>query len=262
LSRFTRHAALGFRWLGCGGRLLWRNPWLFCGMGLCAAVIVSVLALIPLIGGSLIACVAPIMLASYYLTIDRVSKSSVPLPPRLRVAAMKQSPRELFSVFRDEKRIIPMVIVSLYCMVMSLVTNTFVWLIAGSAWTKPLASLGLAALLGVLAAIVFALAAYFLLAISVIYALPRAFLRGKPLFPEIPRSLKAGLHYLVALLTVLGVLLVPTLIGIVAARASLWLSYALPMLSNAVVLPLVFASLYCSYRTIFPSTPGGQRSSG
>jgi len=255
LSRFTRHAELGFRWLGCGWRILRRNPWSFGGMGLCVAVIVSVLALIPLIGGSLIAAAAPIVLASYFITIDRVSKSNVPLPSKLRLAAMKQSPRELLNVFRDEKRIIPMVIVSLYCMVVSLLTNTFVWLIAGSAWTKPVASLGLPALLGVLTAIVFALAVYFLLAISVIYALPRTFLRGKPLFPEIARSLKAGLHYLFALLTVCGVLLVPTLIGIAASPASLWISYALALVSNAVVLPLVAASLYCSYRTIFPSPP-------
>lgn len=259
MSRFTRHTKLGSRWLGCGWRLFLRNPWLLGGMGLCCAVVVSGLALIPLLGGSLIALLAPIVLASYYLVIDRVSRSSVPLPANLRLAAIKQSVRELFGVFHDEKRIVPMLVVSLYSMVASLLTNTFVWLVAGSAWTKPLASLNIAGLLAVCAAIFVALIVYFWLAISFVYALPRAFLRGKPLFPEIGRSVKVGAHYLFALLTVLGVLLAPILVGMTISLASVRLAYAAVLLANVVVLPLVACGLYCSYRSIFQPQPTAAR---
>ena len=84
------------------------------------------------------------------------------------------------------------------------------------------------------AAIVLALAIYFLLAAAIVYALPRTFLRGKPLVPELVRSLKIGVHYLFALVTVFAALLLPLLAACLASLASPWFGYALALLSNAV----------------------------
>jgi hypothetical protein len=49
----------------------------------------------------------------------------------------------------------------------------------------------------------------------------------------------------------LGVLLIPLLLGMIAASLSLWASYLLWLVIGSVTLPVVSASLYCSYRDIF-----------
>jgi hypothetical protein len=248
---------LGTQWLSCGWRLFLRNPWLLGGMGLCGSVLVAALWAIPLLGGPLIALLAPIVLASYYLAIDRVSKLSMPLPAILRRAAMLQSPRELFGVFRDERRIVPIAVVSLYCIFVSLLTNMLLWLVAGSSWTKSWTSLGALGWLAILAALLLALVLYFFLAASLVYALPRTFLRDKPLFPEIVRSVRAGMHYVFALSTLLALLLVPLLVAGVMSHSAWWMGYFVALLGNAVALPLVACALYCSYRTVFQSRAPG-----
>jgi hypothetical protein len=252
MSRFRKHTELGFRWLTCGWRLFLRNPWLLGGMGFCAAALISALALIPFLGGLLIALVAALLLASAYLAIDNVSRQKMSLPASLRLVAVKQSPRELISVFRNEQRVFPTVVTGLYSMVAALLIGVLVRLMAGSAWAKDWTSLGFVALSGVLAAWLLALCIYFLLAWSLIYALPLAFLQQEPLVPAIGRSFKTAARHAFGLSVVLGFLLVPILVGAIASLVSAWAAHALAFLVGAVVLPITAASLYCSYRTVFP----------
>lgn len=251
MARLQRHVQLGVRWLTCGQRLFARNPWLLGGMGLTTSVLITLLWALPLLGGPLIALMAPILLGSFSLAIERISKLNMPLPAVLRRAAFKQSPRELLLVFRDERRILPIAVVCLVSMFVSVLTNMTVWLIAGSAWTQSWISLGVSGWLSVIGAIVFALAVYFLLAAAMVYALPRTFLRDKALVPEVVRSLKASVHYVFALITVFAVLLLPLALGAVASLASPWLAYALALLVNALTLPLVACALFCSYLAVF-----------
>ena len=49
----------------------------------------------------------------------------------------------------------------------------------------------------------------------------------------------------------LGVLLIPLLLGMIAASLSLWAGYLLWLVIGSVTLPVVSASLFCSYRDIF-----------
>ena len=63
--------------------------------------------------------------------------------------------------------------------------------------------------------------------------------------------MKASRHFTVALLVLLGILLLPLLLGVIAASLSLWASYLLWLVIGSVPLPVVSASLYCSYRDIF-----------
>jgi hypothetical protein len=252
MSRIARHTRLGIQWLRCGAQLFQRNPWLLGGMGACCAAAMTLLWAIPLLGGPLIALLAPIMLASLILAIERVSKLSMPLPAILRVAALKQSPQELLIVFRHERRIMPMLVVSLCSIFASLIINVLVLQIAGGAWVKPWHGLGVMSLLLVAAAILVALILYYLLAASMIYALPRTFLRDKPLFPEMARSFRAGLHYRFALLPLLALLVAPLLLGVLATPVSALLAYLAGLIAYAVLLPLVACSLFCSYRSLFP----------
>jgi hypothetical protein len=255
LSRLTRHAALGARWLACGARLLRFNPWLLGGMGACAALLLAALWAIPLLGGPLIALLAPVFLASFLLAIERIDKLNMPLPPVLRRAALRESPRQLFAVLRHERRVLPIAAVSLACMASVLLTNMLVWLIAGAAWVRPWLALDARGLLAIAAALLLALVLYFLLAAAIVYALPRTFLRDKPLVPEVVRSFKAGVHYAMALATVLAPLVLVLPVSLALAPLSGAAAYAAAIVLYAPVLPLVACALYCSYRHVYRPRP-------
>lgn len=263
LERFWKHLRIGRRWLLNGGRLFMRNPWLLGGMGLTAAVVLAGLALIPLIGGLLIALVAPIMLASVYLSLDAIYRQNMILPAELRLPALKQSPRQLLAVFRDEQRVLPAATTSVLSVTTVLLIHLLVRLVAGEAWVANWSNLDHLTLFGVLALALLVFVLYILLAASLIYALPLTFLRDEPLLPSLRQSLKASRHFTVALLLPLGILLLPFFLSTIAASLSLWASYLLWLVIGSVTLPVVSASLYCSYRDIFIARdnwmPAGRR---
>jgi len=251
LERFWKHLRIGRRWLQNGWQLFMRNPWLLGGMGLMAALVLGVLGPIPLLGGLLIALVAPIMLSSVYLSLETVHRQNMVLPAKLRIPALKQSPRQLLCVFRDEKRVFPVMTASALSVTTVLVIHLLVQLMVGEAWVANWSNLDHLTLFGMLVVALLTFVLYVLLAASLIYALPLAFLRDEPLVPSLRQSLKASRHFTVALSVLLGVLLIPFLLGAVAASMSLWSGYLLWLVIGSVTLPVVSASLYCSYRDIF-----------
>ena len=250
MSRFKEQANVGFRWLTCGRRLFLRNPALLGGMGLCMALLITLLSLLPIIGGMLVAFVAPLLLASAYLTVDVVSKEKRPVV--LHKKAFKHSPRELVRVFRDEKRVIPVVVAGLFSMVTALFARVLIQVIAGSAWTKEWTGLSPIASAELVAALLLAVAVFFVAAWALIYALPLTFLQRRPLFPAMRRSFKTSLRLVSSLLVILGFVLLPLLIAAFVAVFSIPAAYFTAFLLGAAVLPLTATSLYCSYRTIFP----------
>lgn len=255
-SRLKTHSELGLRWLNCGWRQFRRNPWLLGGMGLCCSVLTTPLGLIPLVGAPIIALLAPIFVASTYLAIDAMTRQKLPLPAALRMTAVKQSPHELVGVFRNEDRIVPVLLLSLYSLTVVLAIDVLALLMTGNAWAKPWASLDMLALIAVAGAMLVVLAAHLCLAASLIYALPLAFLQDQPLIPAMRQSFGASMRYGVALLVVFAFLLTPSAVGAVASYVAIWAGIAIRLALAAVVWPIVAASLYCSYRTVFPpATP-------
>jgi hypothetical protein len=251
LERFWKHLRIGRRWLLNGWKLFMRNPWLLGGMGLTAAVVLGLLELIPLLGGLLIALAAPVMLSSVYLSLDTIYRHNKILPVELRLPALKQSPRQLLHVFRNEEWILPAVATSALSVTVVLLIHLLVRLVAGETWVANWSSLDFLTRLGMLAIGLFNLVCYVLLAAALIYALPLTFLRNEPLVPSLQESLKASRHFTVALLLLLGVLSLPFLLSVMAASLSLWAGYLLWLVIGSVTLPVVTAALYCSYHDIF-----------
>jgi hypothetical protein len=247
----ARQVELGRRWLKCGSRLFGRNPWLLGGMGVCAAVLLTLLSLIPLVGALVIALIAPILLASSYLAIDRVAQMKFVLPADLRRDAIRQSPRGLILVFRDEDHVVPTLVAGIFSLAVVLMTHLLIRVIAGSAWVAHWSTLDIGPMLLVLLAGLLVLVVYFLLAASLLYALPLAFLQDEALVPAIGRSFRASLQYALALLIVLAPLLLPSLLAGLASYITVWLAPFVWLLVVTVVLPLVATSVYCSYRTLF-----------
>ena len=263
MERFWKHLRIGRRWLLNGWQLFMRNPWLLGGMGLTSAAIIGILGLIPLVGGLLVALVAPIMLSSVYLSLETLYRQNMVLPARLRMPALKQSPRQLLDVFRDEKRVLPAATASTLSVTTVLLIQLLVRLMVGEAWVANWSNLDHLTLFGMLMVALFTIVLYVLLAASLIYALPLTFLRDEPLVPSLRQSLKASRHFTVALLVLLGVLLIPFLLSMVAASLSLWAGFLLWLVIGSVTLPVVSAGLYCSYHDIFTAkydwTPADRR---
>lgn len=251
MERIQRHAALGWRWIRCGWRLFQRNPWLLGGMGLCCALLFVALAHIPLAGGPFVALLAPSAVASFYIAIDGVSKQKMKLPSALRLAAIRQSPREFLNVTREETRLMQVLVMGLYSLVAVVLTDIVVWLVAGTALASPLASLSVPALLAVLVATLLRFAIYLLLIASLAFTVPLALLQNQALVPAMVDGIRRGLHYGIALLVIVAVMLTPLLLGFLASFLSAWLGYLLGIAAAAAVLPVSVASLYCSYRTVF-----------
>jgi len=220
-------------------------------MGLTAAVILALLSLIPLLGGLFIAAVAPIMLASVYLSLDVTYRHNAVLPAGLRKRALKQSPMQLWDVFRNSSRVLPTAVTSLLCAASVLIIHLLVRLIIGEAWVAKWSTLGYLTLSGMLLVSLIMLILYAVLAATVIYSLPLTFLRDEPLVPSIQQSLKASRHFAIALVVPLGVLLIPLLFGLLASTLANWAGYLIAILVGAIILPVVSASLFCSYRDIF-----------
>ena len=251
MQRIYKHLGIGLSWIIGGWGLYMRNPWTLGGMGVSTAILIGVISPIPLVGALLVALLAPILLASAYLSIDGVYKQKMLLPVSLRQPALQQSPRRLIEVLRNETRLLTIMVACCYSLVVVLLINLLVRLLLGEAWVTNWSNLDQASYFAVLAAAMLIFALYIVLGASLIYALPLAFLQHEPLIPSIIRSLKASRRFVVALLVMLGLLLMPVLVGAIVSILSLWASYIVIVILDAVVFPVVAASLYCSYRNIF-----------
>lgn len=252
MRRLKRHTELGLRWTRCGWRLFRRNPWLLAGMGfICSAVAVAI-GQVPLAGGPFLGLLAPTAAASFYIAVDGISKQKMKLPPALRFTAIKQSPREFMNVARKENWLMQVLVMGVYSLVVVVLTDILIWSIAGTALANPLAGLSLPALAGVAIVILLRFAIYLLLAASLVFTVPLGLLQNQALVPAMVDSLRRALHYGIALVAVLALLLVPVLLGIAASFYATWLGYLFGLVAGAAALPIAACSLYCSYRTVFP----------
>ncbi len=255
----AKHLRIGRRWIFIGWQLFRRNPWLLGGMGFTTAALVGVLTLVPLLGSLLIALLAPILLASAYLAIDGVYKQKMILPASLRLPALKQSPRHLMEVLRDENRIFPIAVTCVYSVAAALLINLLARLLAGDAWVAAWSNLEWLSLLGVLAVALLAFVLYAVFAASLIYALPLTFLLDEPLVPSLLRSLKASRHFVLSLLVLMSPFLALFLVVAVVSAFFPWAGFLTWLIAGTVVLPVLAAGLYGSYHDIFASQEARQR---
>lgn len=256
MQQIARQSDLGLRWLSCGWRLFGRNPWLLCGMGFSSVVILTLLSLIPIVGGAVIALLAPTFLASAYLTLDGMARQKMALPAALRITAIKRSPIELVAVMRREDKLMPILLVSVCTMGIALLINLVVHLLAGSAWVARWGTLEILPMLGVFSVALLALALYAALAMLLIYMLALSVLRDEPLVPAVMSSIKVGTRYPLAVLLLLGLLFLPFLLGMLLSALAPAIQYLVWILAGGFVLPVVATSLYCSYRNLLATREG------
>lgn len=253
-KRLEKQFDIGVRWLRCGWRLLQRNPYSLLGMGFVCVLIMIALTLIPLFGNTLSALMLPIFMSSAMLVADDLSKLKMALPASLKKAALARSPKDLFRVLSKEEYLLQALVLCVYVMGGALLTTIAAHVVTGGTWASSWASLNIVGVLEVSLGWLVTLFLWFVIAASLVYAIPLAFLKDQPLVPALGRSLLTSAKNTIALAVIFGLLVIPFFLGNVALLFSAPAGYLIWLLGGAIVLPLTVTSCYCSYRTAFSTT--------
>lgn len=259
MSRFIKQAQLGWRWVQCGWRLFRRSPGLLFAMGLYLAVLVGGLAMVSFVGLPLIGIVAPALLAGFYRTLDRIAHQQKRVGSKgPGFALFKQSALELTALFKDENRLIQMTLLGVGILGIVVAGGVVTWTVAGTGWLTQ-TGFSLSTLLRLLIAAVVAFSFYAAIGGILVYGLPLMVFQQEPLAPALARSAQVSLRHPGAVVILFVLMLAPFLLG---ALTGAWFSRAagllVSVLAGAVTLPVAIAGLYCSYRTIFPSSRPAQ----
>ena len=254
VKKLDRQFDIGLRWLRCGWRLLQRNPYSLLGMGFVCVLIIIALTLIPLFGNTLSALMLPIFMSSAMLVADELSKQKMALPASLRKTAVGRSVKDLFKIFSKEEYLLQALVLCVYVLGAALVTTIVAHVVSAGAWASTWASLNIVGVLQVSLGWLVTLLLWFVVAASLIYAIPLTFLKDQPLVPALTRSLLLSAKNIIALAVIFSLLVVPFFLGNVALLFSAPAGYLIWLLGGAIMLPLTVTSCYCSYRTAFPTT--------
>lgn len=249
MARVHKQAELGLRWLTCGARLCRRNVWLLGAMGLASTALIAALAAIPLIGAPLAGFLVPALIGAMYLALHATAQPTARRPAP--AGALKAAPRALLELLADEGRLILVVVLGLCCTAVTLLAAMLATQLLGSAWwVRSDIDLLIGARFAAAAAAALLVAS--VAAAVLAYALPLALLQREALLSAAGRSLRAAARHGWALAVLELVLVLPILVGAIASLFAPALAYLLAVGVGALTLPLVIASLYCSYRTLFP----------
>lgn len=254
VKKLDRQFDIGVRWLRCGWRLLQRNPYSLLGMAFFCVLIIIALTLIPLFGNTLSALMLPIFMSSAILVADELSKQKMALPASLRKTALARSPKDLFKIFSKETYLLQALVLCVYVLGAALATTIVAHVVSGGTWASTWASLNIVGVLQVSLGWLVTLLLWFVVAASLIYAIPLAFLKDQPLMPALARSLLLSAKNIIALAVIFGLLVIPFFLGNVALLFSAPAGYLIWLLGGTIMLPLTVTSCYCSYRTAFPTT--------
>jgi hypothetical protein len=156
----------------------------------------------------------------------------------------------LFSAFRNESNILPLMGLAAGMMVFGIVIKLLMSLVGGSAINAQshFWQLSGSQFVNLLAANTVAYIVYAIVAMCFFYALPLMMLRDYETGPAVKLSLKASARNFIPFISYLAVLALPLVITIIVASVFKLVGFILLIVVGAIVWMLFLNSLYCSYR--------------
>jgi hypothetical protein len=250
----------GLAWIVQGWRLVQEQPALWFGMAAIYLVLGFTLKLIPFMGDLLLVLITPMLLAGVVAGLAQ-EKSAVrqnvngkaSSMPALLQAWLAQPAQELVSIFTREDKVFGAVLLGIVTLGLAMLVKITGYLLIGGSMVSGLTAgqLNASQITTVLGMLVVAIL-YLVLAMGLLYSVPRTVLGNRPLFEAIAESFSTCRHYAVPLLTLVAPFFVIYL-GIIAAFAkNHWLGYLLVFSAGGVALPVFVASIYCSYLALYP----------
>jgi hypothetical protein len=256
----NRGTGQGIAWIVQGWHLVQEQPPLWFGMATIYLVLGFTLKLIPFMGDLLLVLITPMLLASVVAVLAQ-EKSAVhqnvnakaSSMPALFQAWLAQPAQDLVSIFTRDDKVFGAVLLGIVTLGLAMLVNITGYILIGGSMVSGLTAgqLNASQITTVLGMLVVAIL-YLVLAMGLLYSVPRTVLGNRPLFEAIAESFSTCRHYAVPLLTLVAPFFVIYL-GIIAAFAkNHWLGYLLVFSAGGVALPVFVASIYCSYLALYP----------
>jgi hypothetical protein len=256
----NRGTSRGIDWIVQGWHLVQEQPSSWFGMAAIYLVLGFTLKLIPFMGDLLLVLITPMLLASVVAVLAQ-EKSAVhqnvngraSSMPALFQAWLAQPAQELVSILTREDKVFGAVLLGIVSLGLAMLVKITGYLLIGGSMVSGLTAgqLNAAQITTVLGMFVVVIL-YLVLAMGLLYSVPRTVLGNRPPFEAIAESFSACRDNAVPLLTLAAPFLIVYL-GIIATFAkSHWLGYLLVFSAGGVALPTFVASVYCSYLAIYP----------
>lgn len=256
----NRGTGRGIAWIVQGWHLAQEQPPLWFGMAAIYLVLGFTLKLIPFMGDLLLVLITPMLLAGVVAGLaqeksavhQNVNGEASSMPALLQVW-LAQPAQELISIFTREDQVFAAVLLGIVTLGLAMLVKITGYLLIGGSMVSGLTAGQLSAsqittVLGMLVVTML----YLVLAMGLLYSVPRTVLGDRPPFEAIAESFSACRHNAVPLLTLAAPFFVVYL-GIIATFAkNHWLGYLLVFSAGGVALPVFVASVYCSYQALFP----------
>lgn len=254
VRKFTTKQAV--QWINCGWRLGKKRLATWLTTSLILSFIAIVLSEIPVIGEVVGLFLFPIVLCSSMIVTDRFNnpeaKTTDGASKRTRgfLAGLRYSKDMLFSAFRNESNILPLMGMAAGMIVFGIVIKLLMSLVGGSAINAPshFWQLSGSQFINLLAANVVVYIVYAIVAMCFFYAIPLMMLRDYEIGPAIKLSMTACLKNFLPFVSYLAVLAAPLIVTVIIASIFKLAGFILLIVVGAIVWTLFLNSLYCSYR--------------
>ena len=256
----------GMAWIAQGWHLVQEQPPLWFGMTAVYLALGFTLKLIPFMGDLLLVLVTPMLLAG---VVGGLAREKSAVHPNVNSEAFSisallqiwlvQPAQELVSIFTREDKVFGAVQLGIVTLGLVMLVKITGYLLIGGSMVSGLTAgqLNASQITTVLGILVVAML-YLVLAMALLYSVPRAVLGNRLPFEAIAESFYACRHNAVPLLALAAPFFVVYL-GVIAAFAkNHWLGYLLVFSAGIITLPIFVASVYSSYLALYPlnhSTP-------
>ena len=251
----------GIAWIVQGWHLVQEQPPLWFGMAAIYLVLGFTLKLIPFMGDLLLVLITPMLLAGVVAGLAReksavhqnVNGKAASMPAWLQVW-LAQPAQELVSIFTRDDKVFGAVLLGIVTLGLAMLVKITGYLLIGGSMVSGLTAGQLSAsqITTVLGMLVVAIL-YLVLAMGLLYSVPRTVLGNRPPFEAIAESFSACRQNAVPLLTLAAPFFVVYLGSIATFAKNHWLGYLLVFSAGGVALPVFVASVYCSYQALFPA---------
>ena len=256
----NRGTSRGIAWIVQGWHRVQEQPPLWFGMAAIYLVFGFTLKLIPFMGDLLLVLITPMLLASVVAVLAQKKSAVHPnvigqgySMPALLQAWLAQPAQELVSIFTREDKVFGAVLLGIVSLGLAMLVKITGYLLIGGSMVSGLTAgqLNASQITTVIGMLVVAIL-YMVLAMGLLYSVPRTVLGNRPPFEAIAESFSACRDNAVPLLTLAAPFFIVYL-GIIAAFAkNHWLGYLLVFSAGGVALPIFVASVYCSYLALYP----------
>ncbi len=260
-------AGQGKDWIACGRRMVLKQKSLWYGMTAVYFILGFVLKLIPFMGDLLLILITPMLLAGVVWGRAQEQYAEPVAMPRSTSPAMMyfqtwiaQPAQELMRIFIQEDKMFGAVLLGIVTLGLAMLVKIIGYLLVGGSMLSGLAAsqMGMAqitTLLGMGLVAVLSL----LLAMGLLFSVPLTVLANKQPLAAISESFSVCREKAMALLALTVPFFLVYLVILLAYAKSHWLGYLLLISVGFLALPVFVAAVYCSYQTLYPSSPSDFR---